>query len=117
MKKDEKQKPFIAERLRQARKYSGLSQGQVASMLDMHRPTITEIEAGRRRVSAEELSEMAKIYDVSTSWLLGEDYATGDTQMADFELAARELSKLKKDDIDVVLKLLRTFRNRKGSSS
>ncbi len=114
MKKNENQKKQIAGRLREAREYAGLSQGQVAQMLDMHRPTITEIEAGRRNVSADELSEMAKIYDVSVSWLLGEDTAIEGNQLASYELAARELSKLKKDDIEVVLKLLRTLRNQKG---
>ena len=40
----------IGGRLRMARETAGLSQGQVAKRLKMHRPTISEIEAGRRRV-------------------------------------------------------------------
>ena len=55
----------LAERLREARKLAGLSQGKVAEMLDMHRPTITEIEKGNRKVSAEEISKFAEIYDVT----------------------------------------------------
>ena len=43
----------IAHRLRMAREMAGLSQGQVAKELGWHRPTVSEIEAGRRRVSAE----------------------------------------------------------------
>jgi transcriptional regulator with XRE-family HTH domain len=38
----------------------------------MHRPTISEIEAGNRRVSADELKTFADIYDVTVGWLLGE---------------------------------------------
>ena len=54
-----------ATRLREARKVAGLSQGQVAKLLAMHRPTISEIEAGNRRVSAEELTKFAETYDVT----------------------------------------------------
>lgn len=108
-------KKKVAARLRQAREYAGLSQGQVAKMLGMHRPTISEIEAGRRRVSAEELSEFARIYDVGVSWLFGDDSKIDDAEMATIELAARELSKLKKEDREVILKLLHSLRGRKGS--
>ena len=61
----------IAVRLRLARIQAGLSQGQVATMLGVHRPTISEIEAGRRRVAAEELLVFARIYAVSVIWLIG----------------------------------------------
>ena len=107
-------KTQIYARLREAREYSGLSQGQVAKLLDMHRPTITEIEAGRRRVTTEELSCFAEIYDVEVTWLLDEDSDTNDNDMATIELAARELSKLKKEDRKAVLALLRSLRGRKG---
>jgi transcriptional regulator with XRE-family HTH domain len=97
-----------------AREYAGLSQGQVARLLDMHRPTISEIEAGRRKVSAEELGAFAKTYDVSISWLTGEDSKTEDALGDRVELAARELAKLKKEDVEVVLKLLRSLRGMEG---
>jgi transcriptional regulator with XRE-family HTH domain len=105
----------IASRLRLAREQAGLSQGQVAKLLEMHRPTISEIEAGRRRVSAEELAEFARIYDVSASWLTGQDGSKGDTADDRVQLAARELSKLKTEDLDKVLRLLASLRNRQGS--
>ena len=41
----------VAERLRLAREQAGLSQGQVAKLLDLHRPTISEIEVTRREPS------------------------------------------------------------------
>ena len=99
----------IAERLRLAREQAGLSQGQVARMVGKHRPTISEIEAGRRRVSAEEVGVFADIYEVSASWLLGRE---GDsTGLHDrVQLAARELAKLRPDDLDRVLSLLGSMR-------
>ena len=63
----------LAERLRLAREQAGLSQGQVARLLDMHRPTISEIEAGRRKVTAEELAVFSQTYEVSVAWLTGSD--------------------------------------------
>ena len=56
MKDNNSMKECIASRLRSAREMAGLSQGQVAKMLGMHRPTISEIEAGRR--SEEHTSEL-----------------------------------------------------------
>src|SRR5574341_1370269 len=101
----------IATRLRAAREHAGLSQGQVAKLIGVQRPTISEIEAGRRRVSAEELDTFARVYSVSISWLARNESDTPDPAV---ELAARELAKLKKGDLEMVLQLLRTLR-RSGS--
>src|SRR5712691_3148363 len=95
----------IAARLRAAREQAGLSQGQAAKELNVQRPTISEIEAGRRKVTAEELPRFAEIYDVSVSWVTNNESEVPDPAV---ELAARELAKLKKADLDNVLQLLRT---------
>ena len=102
----------LARRLRTAREHSGLSQGQVAKLLNMHRPTITEIEAGRRKVSSEELSNFARIYEVTAAWLLGTEEEEGDIDDR-VRLAARDLTKLKPADLDKVLRLLSTIRGPK----
>ena len=101
----------LAERLREARKAAGLSQGQVAKLLQMHRPTISEIEAGNRRVPAEELVKFAETYDVTVSWLLGETAEQLEMDDPRLQLAARELSKLKPDDLDRLLRLLASMRS------
>ena len=101
----------IAERLKEARKLAGLSQSHVSKMLGLHRPSISEMEAGNRRVSADELARLAETYDVSVAWLLGEAPETLDAQDPRLELAARELSKLKPDDLERLLKLLAAMRS------
>jgi transcriptional regulator with XRE-family HTH domain len=102
----------IPARMRVAREQAGLSQGQVARLLKMHRPTISEIEAGRRRVTADELAVFAKTYGVSVAWLTGTEEAG---ELDDrVQLAARELSSLKKEDLDKVLKFLTTLRGSKA---
>jgi transcriptional regulator with XRE-family HTH domain len=104
------QRSLIADRLREARKMSGLSQGQVAKLLGMHRPTISEIEASNRKVSTEELTKFSELYEVTTSWLLGDTPEQLETNDPRLQLAARELSKLKSDDLDRLLRILATMR-------
>jgi transcriptional regulator with XRE-family HTH domain len=101
------QRAAIASRMRLARERAGLSQGQVAKMLRMHRPTISEIEAGRRSVTAEELTEFANVYSVTVGWLTSEPQ---DPAIDKLELAARELSKLKPRDVDRLIELLTSLR-------
>lgn len=100
----------IAQRLRVAREMAGLSQGQVARLIGIHRPSVSEAEAGRRRVPAEELSEYSRIYGVNAGWLAAAEPYSIDRQDARVQLAARELSKLKPDDLDRVLNLLAALR-------
>lgn len=98
----------IAQRICWARQHAGLSQGQTAKLMKMHRPTISEIEAGRRKVSAEELMQFSNIFGVDISWLAGEENDQPNDQIA---LAARELKKLKPDDLKKVLDFLGTLRH------
>ncbi len=105
----------IAARLRLAREQAGLSQGQVAKMLHLHRPSISEVEAGRRKVSTEELVELARIYGVSVSWLACAEAEENPAQDR-IELAARELAKLKPEDLDRLLQLLSALRTKKDDN-
>ena len=108
---------LIAERLRAARKLAGVSQGHVAKMLGLHRPAVSEFEAGNRKVSADELARLAHVYDVSVAWLAGEGPDTLDIEDPRLELAARELTKLKPEDLDRLLKLLAAMRPDRPSSA
>lgn len=107
---DVDRRKVIASRLREARRLSGLSQGQVALRMKMHRPTVSEIEAGNRRVSADELMHFAELYEVSLSYLTGE---TPDSLQLDdprLQLAARELKKLPPDSLEKLLQALAALR-------
>ena len=100
----------IAARIRDARKLSGLSQGQVARSLGLHRPSVSEIEAGNRRVSAEELTKFAELFDVGVAWLAGEQPAKLDSNDAKLELAARELRRMKPDHLERLLTILASLK-------
>jgi transcriptional regulator with XRE-family HTH domain len=98
--------PGLATRLRQAREAAGLSQAQSARLLGIHRPTLSNIEAGERKVSAGELKKFAGFYRVSTEWLLGEAIES-DSQI---KLAARKLSGLRDKDLETVMRIVDSLR-------
>lgn len=98
----------IAARLKAAREQAGLTQGQVAKLLGLHRPSVSEIEAGRRGVSADELIILADTYGVSVAWLL--DGEAGDVSRVRYEMAARKLSNLKEEDIEQLMQLLASLK-------
>ena len=101
---------IIAARLREARRMAGISQGQAAKLLGLHRPSISEIEAGHRRVRAEELLRFAEVYDVNVAWLAGDRAEKLDLHDDRLLLAARELSKLKPADLERLMTLLGSLR-------
>lgn len=105
----------IGERLRSARIMAGLSQGQAAKLLDLHRPTISEIEAGHRRVAAEELPKFAELYGVSVAWVTGtrDEADLTDPQLA---LVARELKKLKPADMERVMEFIAAVQGARESA-
>ena len=96
MKNKESLKKEIAERLKLARELSGLSQLNAAKMLNLSRPAISEIEAGRRNVSGSEIVQFADLYDVESTWILGEtdeeqDHVKSKINLAIFEILLSEL--------------------------
>jgi len=113
MENELKQKQAVANRLALARKQAGLSQGQVAKILDLHRPTISEIEAGRRNVTVPELAKFADIYAVAVDWLACNDAGEPDVNRDKVLLAARELAKIAPEDLSKVLDLLSALRRPK----
>jgi transcriptional regulator with XRE-family HTH domain len=104
-------KKLIGSRLRWAREQAGLSQGQVAQRLSVHRPTISQIEAGDRNVRIEEVQQFATLYGVDENWLMKGDEVLKGERDPRIQLAARELSKLKRTDLDSILRLIQVLRS------
>lgn len=60
----------LHERIKKLRTNLHLSQEYVAKILGVNRNAIVEIEAGKRKVSAEELGKLGELFKVSTDELL-----------------------------------------------
>jgi len=103
MKSPEDIRKIVAARLGAGRKNAGLSQAQVAKFMGLHRPSISEIEAGRRKVSAEELARFAELYKVDSNWLTGADTPDANRVRDELLLAARKLESLKPEDLQAVV--------------
>lgn len=101
-------------RIRQAREAAGLSQGQVAKKMGLHRPTITEIEAGRRRVTSDEISQFSDLYGVSVNWLVNGPTTEENGINERTLLAARELSKMTDKDLDRIIGLIKMLKKSEG---
>jgi transcriptional regulator with XRE-family HTH domain len=99
----------LGERLRRSREYLGLSQGEVAEYLELSRPAITNIEAGRRKVSTFELARLARLYRQPYEYFLGEvpELPEDETTGALFR-TARDLSA---GDKEQVLRFAQFLRN------
>lgn len=103
-------KEDIAKRLRSAREMAGLSQGQAAKKLGMHRPTISEIEAGRRNVKSDELVEFAQLYGVEINWITEGKVDEGKIDES-IMAAARELSAMKDEDIETLINTIKMIKS------
>ena len=93
---DAKERRLLGERLRDARKYVGLSQEEVAAILKLPRTALTDIESGQRKVEALELKRMAELYRQPVSYFTGEDAAA--PLSADVAHLARQAAALSAKD-------------------
>lgn len=73
---DDEERRRLGDRLREARKYLGLKQEEVATYLKIPRTALTDIENGQRRVEAIELTRLAKLYRQPIGYFTGEDEAS-----------------------------------------
>ncbi len=110
MKDPKELRSIIASRLATARTNAGLSQTQVAAKLGLPRPSISEIEGGRRKVAAEELARFADLYSVDLNWLAGHDASRADPIRDRLQLAARKVANLRPEDLEKVIDLLTSLK-------
>ncbi len=66
----DQERAYLAQKLREAREYLGLSQEYVSQQTNMTRPAISEAEAGRRKVESLELKRLATLYGRPLNYFL-----------------------------------------------
>lgn len=57
-------------RLREWRQHFGMSQGQLAGRLGIHRDAISHYESGRRELRVDRLADIAKLFGITMEQLL-----------------------------------------------
>ena len=112
---DEIARRQLGERLREARKYLGLKQEEVAAYLKIGRTALTDIESGQRRVEAIELTRLARLYRQSIGYFTGEDEASAGLP-ADVAHLARRVADLSADDREELARFADYLRSRAGGS-
>lgn len=103
---DRERQRRLAERLRQAREYLGLSQRFVAEQTGIPRVAISAIENGRRRVEALELEALARLYRYPITYFL--DGALEEPPSV--RALAREAQELTERDREEVLRFAQFLR-------
>ena len=101
----------LGERLREARKYLGLNQEDVAAYLKIPRTALGDIESGQRRVEAIELTRLAKLYKQPIGYFTGEDAAAA-ALPTNVLFLARQAAKLSDQDKEEVSRFVEYLRAR-----
>lgn len=60
----------LGSRIKELREWNNFSQEQLAQMLDISRPTLTQIETDKRPIKTHELKQISEIFDTSIDFLL-----------------------------------------------
>lgn len=93
----------LAQRLRDAREYLGLSQEFVAEQLQIPRAAVSAIETAKRKVSSLELKQLARLYRRTCGYFLGEQELAEDDDVVAAALH-RTTKKLSGADKEQVLR-------------
>jgi transcriptional regulator with XRE-family HTH domain len=101
----------LGERLREARKYLGLNQEDVAAYVKIPRTALGDIESGQRRVEAIELTRLAKLYKQPVGYFIGED-ASAAALPAKVLFLARQAAELSDQDKEEVTRFVEYLRAR-----
>ena len=110
---DEQERRRLGDRLREARKYLGLKQEEVAAYHKIPRTALTDIENGQRRVEAIELTRLARLYRQSVAYFTGEDEASASLP-ADVAHLARRVAALSTEDRAELSRFAEYLRSRSG---
>ena len=113
---DENARRRLGERLREARKYLGLKQEEVAAYLKIGRTALTDIESGQRRVEAIELTRLAQLYRQSVGYFTGEDEASAGLPI-DVAHLARRVADLSAEDREELGRFAEYLRSRSAGGS
>lgn len=109
----DQQRLDLAQRLRDAREYLGLSQEEVAATLGVSRPAVTNMESGIRKVEAVELDKLSSLYGRPVEFFLTGRAEDGASRVA---FLARATKGLSERDLEELGRFANFLRNSPKSS-
>lgn len=111
---DAEERRKLGNRLKEARKYLGLKQEEVANYLKIPRTALTDIENGQRRVEALELTRLARLYRQTVGYFTGEE-AVASSMAPDVAHLARQAASLSQEDRDELGRFVEFLRSRSAT--
>jgi transcriptional regulator with XRE-family HTH domain len=104
----------IAARLKEAREYLGISQQDVADSTGLSRSAVSLVESGQRKVSAQELKALARLYQRSVGYFTGEEVPAFPE---DVNMLARQASTLSEKDREELMRFTEFLMQRAQSGN
>ena len=106
----------IGYRISELRKQAGMSQFQLAKVLDIATSTLGMYETGKREPSLKVMNRIANYFNVTTDYLLGRpDKKDDDTKTADIDddnvIFTYEGRRIPKEDLELIRRIMRGTRN------
>ncbi len=98
---------FLGNKIKQLRQNVGLSQEQFSDLLKINRVAVSQIESGARKITAEEITKIAEVFNISTDTLL---YVKKDVEIILEEAKEKTPKKEEEIRINVPQKNLRKFK-------
>jgi len=107
----------IGERVARLRKERGITQVEMADLLGLSQPVVSDYERGALRLHGELIAKFAKILRVSADEILGIDKAASARGPRDSAIARRlrDIDKLSKRDRDALARTIDAFLGRARS--
>ena len=76
----------LSERIAKARERAGLSKTELARLIGVKPPSVTNYEQGKRKPTVETLSIMSEVLGVTSDWLIGNE---PDNELSDEEALSK----------------------------
>lgn len=80
---EKKLRKLVANRIKAARVYAGLTQGNLAKKVEINNITISKIENGKRKIDVVELVKLAEILNKPVSYFFDEEIISGSRKYID----------------------------------
>lgn len=111
---------MLAKRIKLLRKQKGLTQKQLADLLDISASTVAMYETGRREPDTQTLNKFAELFGVSVDYLLGREKTDMERLEENLALldpriqqAYRSLQDMDEEDLNFTLELIKIIENKK----